>query len=267
MKKILFQLWVTGLVALLPIAVHAQKVAPKAEAAPSPGYPEELTDTGLNGQAEVDFTVKADGSVGDAQLAMATHRAFGRAALAVIKNWHFQPGTRDGAPVDTRVSIPFKFAAPFEQTINARAQRKVWVAVSEPTVSEKDFPAKKLKVKRPARTAIPRSLAAANVDEKVMVKFVVGPDGRTFNPAVAAPAKHKELEPLAIEAVALMSFEPPVKDGKPVFVETTYPVEFRQERRGGGGGGGFDGGGFGGGGFGGGGSRGGGGGGGGGTDD
>lgn len=265
MKRTLLQLWVTGLVALLPVTLHAQKVAPKADTAPSPGYPEELTDSGLNGQAEVDFIVKADGSVGDAQLGMATHRAFGRAALAVIKNWHFQPGTHDGAPVDTRVSIPFKFAAPFEQTINHRAQRKVFVALSEPAVSEKDFPAKKLKVKQPARPMLPRALAASGVEEKVLVKFVVSPQGKPLNPTVAAPAKHKELEPAAIEAVALMGFEPPVKDGKPVYVETTYPVEFRQERRGGGGGGGD--GGFGGGGFGGGGGMRGGGGGGGGTDD
>jgi len=79
---------------------------------PSPGYPETLTDSGLNGSAEVDVVVKADGSVATPELAMATHRAFGRAAMTAVVGWKFQPGTQDGAPVDRRVSIPFRFQAP-----------------------------------------------------------------------------------------------------------------------------------------------------------
>lgn len=246
----------------------AQRVPPKLITPVSPGYPQELTDTGMNGRAEIDVTVKADGSVADPQLGMATHRAFGKAAMGVVTGWHFQPGTVDGAPADMRVGIPFNFAAPFDQTINALAKRKVFVdSLPEPAVNEKDFPAKKLKVKRPARGRVPGSLAGSEIDEKVQVKLVVAPDGSTLNPTVpAGVAKHKELESPAIQAVALMSFEPPKKDGKAVYVETTYAVEFTTERRGGGGeGGGFGGGGFGGG-RGGGGDRGGGGGGGGGED-
>jgi TonB family protein len=244
---------------LCPAILFAQKVAPKPVTVASPGYPAELTDTGMNGAAEVDFIIKADGTVSDAELAMATHRAFGKSALAVVKTWRFEPGTNDGKPADMRATQAFHFTAPLEQVVNAAAKRKVFVALTDPVLTDKDFPAKKLKVKKAARPVYPRALAGSGVEEKVQVKFVVAPDGTTLNPAVVS-AKHKEFEPAAIQAVALMSYDPPVKDGKPVFVETTTTVAFTNERPdfGGGGGGGRRGGGGGGGGRGGGGMGGGG---------
>jgi TonB family protein len=261
MKTSLARICLAGCLAFVAASSFAQKVGPKPLNVSSPGYPEELTDTGMNGQAEVDFVVKADGSVDDAALAMASHRAFGRAALAVVKTWKFQPATQDGAPVDVHATQRFTFTAPFDQAINAAAKRKVFVALSEPVLGEKDFPAKKLKVKRAARPTVPRSLAGGEIDEKVQVKLVVAPDGSTLNPSVVGTPKHKELENAAIQAVALMSYEPPLKDGKPVYVETITTLNFTNDRergggdfgRGGGGGGGRRGGGGGGGGFGGGG--------------
>jgi TonB family protein len=258
------RLCLAGWLLLAPALLSAQRTNPKPLATTSPGYPEELTDTGLSGAAEVDFTVKADGTIADVELAMANHRAFGRAALAAVKSWKFEPGTRDGAAADVRVTQKFQFAAPFEQQVNALARRKVFAAIAEPVLTEKEFPAKKLKVKRPARPMYPRALASSGVEENVQVRFIVAPDGTTLNPKVVA-AKHREFEAPAVQAVALMSYEPPQKDGKAVYVETTTTVKFTNERpdfgggfggggRGGGrGGGGMGGGGFGGGGFGGGG--------------
>jgi TonB family protein len=239
-------LWVSG--------ACAQKIDPKPIDTPSPGYPEALTDTGLSGAAEVDFTVKADGSVTSAELAMATHRAFGRAALAAVAAWKFQPGSLDGTPMERRVTVPFRFQAPVDQQLNASAKRKVFAEIPEAALSLKDFGGK-LKVKKNARVIYPRSLAGSGTEEKVQVKFVVGPDGATFNPTVVG-AKHKEFEFPAMQAVALMTYEPPKKDGKGVYVEMITTLEFTDERgeggfgggRGGrgGGGGGRGGGGFGG---------------------
>src|SRR5947207_401023 len=50
-----------GLLWLAPLPVFAQKASPKPVEMKSPGYPSELTDTGLSGVAEVDFSVKTDG--------------------------------------------------------------------------------------------------------------------------------------------------------------------------------------------------------------
>jgi TonB family protein len=221
--------------------VCAQKVPPKPIAAVSPGYPEELTDSGLNGVAEVDFVVKADGMIADAELAMATHRAFGRAALAAVRAWRVEAATLEGKPIDQRVSQKFNFTAPLDQQVNASARRKVFAALPETALTDKEFPTKKLKVKRAAHPVYPRGMASG-VEEKVLVKFVVAPDGATLNPEVVG-AKHKEFELPALQAVAQMAYEPPMKDGKAVYVEASTTLEFTNERPDFGGGGGRGGGG------------------------
>lgn len=245
--------------ALAAAQAFAQKTAPKLLNAVSPGYPQEMADSGYDGIAEVDIVVKADGSVADAQLAMATERAFGRLALAAVKLWKFEPGKQDGVAIDQKVSIPFRFTAPTDQKVNALAKRKVFAEIAEPVLTEKDYPVKKLKVKRAGRLVYPREMMGKNASEKVQVSFVVGPDGRTMNPTVLG-LKNKEFELPALDTVAATTYEPPVKDGKPVYVAMTTTLDFSPAggaRRGGGGGGGsgggFGGGGGGGGGFGGGG--------------
>ncbi len=234
MKKMLLSFCLAGCLALGAATALAQKVPPKIINHPLPGYPKELTNTGLDGVVEVDVLIKADGSVGNPQLGMATHRAFGKAAIAVISTWQFQPATIDGAAVDMEVTIPFHFVPPFEQVINAIAKRVVFVDLPQPPVGEKDFPARKLKVNKPAKPVIPRALAGTDLDEKVRVKFVIAPDGSTLNP-VALDAKHKELEGPAVSAVALMSFAPCLVDGKPAYVEATATLQFTSPRRGSGG--------------------------------
>ncbi|MEO7412453.1 MAG: TonB family protein, partial [Opitutaceae bacterium] len=203
----------------------AQKVDPKLVKPFSPQYPQELTDSGFAGRAEVDVTVKADGTVGDIQLGMATDRAFARAAMEAIARWTFEPGTMDGKPVDRRVSVPFNFSPPVDQMVNATAQRKVFSEVPEPALNDKDFPAKKLKVKRPSRGVYPRNYRDADKEQTVQVKLIVAPDGRTLNPAVVGTPP-KELVLPALQAAALMAYEAPLKDGKPVYVETTTAVVF-----------------------------------------
>jgi TonB family protein len=236
MNPIIARCVLAALIALGASTAAAQKVSPKPAVTPSPGYPEELTDTGLNGQAEVDITVKADGSVTDAQLAMATHRAFGRVALAAVKEWKFEPGQKDGVAVDVKVGVPFRFTAPPNQQVNAYARRKVFVDLPSAALTQKDFGAK-LKVKQPARPMYPRTGQGPGRDVTVQVNFVVGPDGHTLNPTVPTDAPKDFVIP-ALQAVAMMTYEPPLKAGQPVYVEATTKLEFTNER-----GGGFDGGG------------------------
>lgn len=240
MNTKLLQLGFVAPLVLATLLSAAETVKPKILTPVSPGYPAELTDSGLSGAAEVDIIVKADGTVADPKLGMASHRAFGRAAMEAVVNWKFEPAKQDGTAVDAKAIIPFRFTAPTEQVLNAMAHRKVFVALPEPALTDKEFPTKKLKVKQPARAPqLPRNM---NAEEKVQVKLVVAPDGTTLNPAVVN-LKHKDLEMPAIQAVAMMKYEPPMKDGKAVYVETTTTVEFTNDRGGGGGGAGFGGGG------------------------
>lgn len=227
-------------------AAFAEKTPPKPLTFPSPKYPATLTDSGRNGDASIDVLVKADGSVADPVLKATDDPAFGAEAMAVITEWKFQPATSDGAPVAMRVEIPFKFRAPFDQKINAMAKRKVYMALPEPAMTAKEYG--KLKPKGTVRTAYPAALAKSGIKQDLKVNFVVTPEGNVVNPQFEKePASPHFILP-AIAAASQLTFEPPKKKGKGVYVEGTTTLHFeepppgegrgRGKGKGGGGGGG-----------------------------
>lgn len=96
-------------------------------------YPASLDGSGKSGQAVVEMTITAEGQVADSVLKSADDPAFGEAALAAVAGWRFQPATRDGVAVDSKVALPFQFKAPIEQQCNAMIGRKVFVALPPDT--------------------------------------------------------------------------------------------------------------------------------------
>jgi len=214
----------------------AQLVAPKPAAAKSPTYPSALEGSGQNGMAHVEVLVKKDGSVASPVLKSADDPAFGEAAMAVIGEWTFEPGTQDGAPIDLRVVVPFQFRAPVEDQFNAALKRKVFMALPEPALTEMEY-GKKLKVKNKAQPVFPRMLARSGIRrEDVKMLITVAPDGTVVNPRFEVEPTRELMIP-AIMAVAQMTYQPPLKDGKGVYVETGTVLRFEPGARGPGGGG------------------------------
>jgi TonB family protein len=246
MKKIPAFLFLAALTIAFVAPAQAQKVNPKPISTPSPVYPPELIEAGVGfaGQAVITFTVKADGSVGDAVVTAADQPIFGKAAQETVLGWKFQPGTVDGVPVERRVSLSFKFQEPYELQVNRVSNRKVFITIEEPVLTEKEY-GKKLKEKTKAVAQYPRNLLRSGITEKVEVEFVVAPDGTTLNPKIAKKPAQQEFSNSAITAIVKATYEPPIKDGKPVYVATTKtlsieePEQDRGDRgsRGGGGGG------------------------------
>jgi len=252
MKKIPACLSLAVLTIAFVAPAQAQKVNPKPLSTPMPVYPQELIEAGVDfaGQAVITFTVKADGTVGDAVVTAADQPIFGKVAQEAVLTWKFQPGTLDGVPVDRKVSMPFRFQEPFEVRVNRLSNRKVYTTIEEPVLTEKDY-GKKLKEKAKVVVPYPRNLLRSGLTEKVEVEFVVAPDGTTLNPKIAKKPAQQEFTNAAITAIVKATYEPPIKDGKPVYVATTKtlsieePEQDRGDRggRGGGGGGGRGGGG------------------------
>jgi TonB family protein len=220
------QIAVTASALIAASSVIAQTTNPKPVTFPSPKYPAELVDTGTNGEATIDVTIKSDGSVANPVLKSTDNPAFGAEAMAVIEQWKFTPGMRDGAPIEMKVAIPFQFRAPFDQKINAMAKRKVYQQLPEPALTQKEYKSK-LKVKAKARPAYPKALAKSGLKEDVKVKFVVTPEGTVVNPQFDKEP-HVQLLVPSIAAVAMMSFEPPMKDKKGVYVEATETLHFEE---------------------------------------
>jgi TonB family protein len=91
----------------------ADLVPPKilAEAQVAPVYPEAERKAGAEGTVHLEVVVKADGSVGRivSKQEVAGHAAFTTSATTAVRQWRFEPGTRDGKPVDCTVVIPVAF--------------------------------------------------------------------------------------------------------------------------------------------------------------
>lgn len=68
------------------------------------GYPK-----GKEGLVVVEIIIGKDGKVIDAKIKKSTDVDFEPSALEAIKQWMFLPGEKDGAPVATRVAVPFRF--------------------------------------------------------------------------------------------------------------------------------------------------------------
>lgn len=239
------------LASVLTVCVSAQEAArtpPKPIEGPKPHYPAELEDTGREGSAIVSITVEADGTVSDAAVKSADDPAFGAVALNAIQGWRFEPARENGQAVATRIDAPFKFSAPGSQKVNAMLKRKVFRTIEDPIVPQKEL-SKRLKAVKKLDPKYPPALMRARVEEKVAVKFVVSPEGITHNPEILGDPR-REFVIAALVAIANATYEPPMKDGKPVYAQVSTELRFSPPapRGGGGGGGGFGGGGGGGGG-------------------
>jgi periplasmic protein TonB len=75
-----------------PAARPAAATALVAISTPQPAFPPEALRSGITGEVEVEFTVNADGSVGEVRIIRATPRGvFDRGVQATVRKWRYQP--------------------------------------------------------------------------------------------------------------------------------------------------------------------------------
>jgi len=78
-------------------------------------YPELVAEAGIEGRVFVQFVVDASGSVTSAEAVSptngtaATHDALEQAAIQAVKRTAFEPGTTNGEPVASRMTLPVTF--------------------------------------------------------------------------------------------------------------------------------------------------------------
>ena len=87
----------------MPVLIPASRI--------QPNYPEMARKTGLGGRAIVQFVVLRDGTVGDIWILQSPSRELGfdEAAIAAVRQWRYQPGVKDGHPVDAHFTALIDF--------------------------------------------------------------------------------------------------------------------------------------------------------------
>jgi len=75
-----------------------------------PGYPPKAARARQEGWVEVQFTVGADGKVGDVKVVRGEPaRVFDREAIRAVQQWEFQPAVRDGQPAAMTMTRRIEF--------------------------------------------------------------------------------------------------------------------------------------------------------------
>lgn len=74
-----------------------------------PIYPADLAAKGEPGSAIIEVTVGADGEVKYVTVLRSTAQAFGDAAVAAVKQWHFTAAQKGGGPVSSRWRMAIVF--------------------------------------------------------------------------------------------------------------------------------------------------------------
>lgn len=236
------------------LVASAAVTQPRPVETPAPAYPQELEDTGQSGQAVIALTITPGGRVAETRVQEADHPAFGRAALAVLDQWRFEPARRDGEPIAQRVELPFQFRAPLDQQFNAMIGRKVFQHLPADTeiVEESQLKRRlrqnhssmlkpgvamtlttlgKLNSIRHVPPVLPPSLRDREFDDVITVRCLVAPDGSVINPELEEMPKTAELAGPALLSAAAIRFHPPRLSNPSAYVRTTLTVDFSAAKK------------------------------------
>lgn len=85
--------------------------APRVTQQRAPEYPASLKKKKISGTVYVIFIVSKRGRVEQAKVQKSTNPAFDAPALKAVKRWRFEPGRKNGKPVQFRMRVPITFAA------------------------------------------------------------------------------------------------------------------------------------------------------------
>jgi len=77
----------------------------------TPTYPPDLHRSNRRGTVYIVFTVDTRGRVVDPKVDQSTDPAFEQSALDAVRQWKFEPGTRNGEKVQFRMRVPITFNA------------------------------------------------------------------------------------------------------------------------------------------------------------
>lgn len=94
-----------------PVAVSEEAQRARLIQSVNPTYPPEAMPQRLHGAVVLQATIGRDGNVEDLKL-LRGYFILGRAAIAAVKQWRFQPYTLNGHPAQTQTTITVNFTYP-----------------------------------------------------------------------------------------------------------------------------------------------------------
>jgi TonB family protein len=211
-------------------APTADRVAPKPSKIVSPQHPAELWDQRITGTADVECLVTVEGKVAEARVVSASRPEFGEAALEAVKQWEFEPGTKNGNPMQMKIRIPLNFAIGNEDSLESFLGRKLYQDVPGEIVRAETL----TKLPLPKNMVSPRyppSLRGSGKKGKAVVAIVITPEGKVINPKIVK-ATYPEFTFPALAAAASLTFPAQSKkdqEKSPLYIGMDLQFDFNAE--------------------------------------
>jgi len=83
--------------------------APKGTYMPQPEYTDQARRKKISGSVLLSLIVTADGTVKDPEVKKSLDAGLDKRAMETVKQWKFEPATKDGQPVAVRISVEVTF--------------------------------------------------------------------------------------------------------------------------------------------------------------
>ena len=172
-----------------------------------PAFPKEAMEHGIQGQVVLHLSINEAGEVEQVEV-ISGHPVLAKAAVDAAKNWKYKPYIKNGHPVRVSAKIPLNFALP------TGPQPGDSTALEPIKADQAIFP-----------------LDAINqeIQGRVWIKIQVSETGDVER--VDIVSGEPVLARSAVNAAKNWKFKPFIKNGKPIKVEASVPLDFTFENK------------------------------------
>ncbi|MDB6168849.1 MAG: TonB family protein [Verrucomicrobia bacterium] len=203
-------------------------VPPKPRGRVLPVYPYGPLRDGLKGEATVRFVISETGRVIFSKVLDATHPDFGAATVAMVEQWVFEPGLKDGHPTRTVFSFTQKFAPADGDLVPREVDSLLALERKHPerivSAALLDARPKPISTRPPI---FPASARGRFERGEATIEFVIDDEGRARLPRIVS-ASDPAFGWAALQSVSVWRFEPAANKGRHVATRVRVPFEFSE---------------------------------------
>jgi TonB family protein len=191
-------------------------------------YPPQLRDAGVEGLVVVRVGVAETGVVSDVQVLRSSHQAFEDPAVEAVRLARFRPARLDERSVAAIVEIPIQFTLPRgSDVVPSVASLGRGTSVPSDALQWDEAPVVMniQEVARAIEAEYPPMLRNAGVAGLAVVRVRIDETGAVTG-VESVDASHDEFRGAAERALQHLRFRPARKDGRPIAVYLSIPVQF-----------------------------------------